>query len=666
MAILLLLALTACHSPTDDTDETAAPPDDSDSGGPSAECVAPADPAVPTDAWQATTEPPAGGIWSFVAAPGGVPMYAGSHNTGAWVSNDRGSTWSSLPVMVTHTLADLAVSPEDPNTIWRSSGGLLERSTDGGRHWSSLPLGSLGQPPSLVYALAVTPWSGARLYGVDNMGKSFVSTDGGDSWTQNGTINIQLSERGADPYADHMWRILPEVAEGGRVVFTDGSSLFTSDDGGASWQARFTGKVGGHALVRDPSNPTHLLIGASDGLLESHDEGSTWTLRTDVGTQLELASWSDDGSWMVMASPDTLYVSTDAGATFTARPFEWTAVEAVAIVGDSRLVMSWLDGAAVSDDRGVTWTDASSGLVDDGMSVLTADPACPHRVITASRCTGGLLTSSDWGNGWGHVNSYFHYVMAVHFDPQDPTTVWAVSDDVVKVSHDAAQTWTTMHQQYHFHGFAVDPEDSDTLLMGSVGSGEEADSTMNVYRSTDGGVTWQTSSTGLPASEASAHTILHWPGNPDVVLLGTYKGEDFSHFSGNGIGLYRSTDRGLSWSKTSLPATDIAWITAAGSSAIATTEDGLWRSTDEGVTWTRVDGPAGYMLSVDVVGDRGLALAQDGNVWRTDDAGATWTAAPGGLAQPPNSYLAQIRVSADGTVGWATVFNEGVYRLGLE
>lgn len=666
MSIIVFLALAACHPDTKPVDDSAPTPDDTDSGGPSAECVAPADPAVPTDAWQLTTQPPAGGIWSFVAASGGVPMYAGSHNTGAWVSNDRGASWSALPVIVTHTMADLVISPTDPRTVWRSSGGLLERSTDGGFHWSSQPLGSLGQPPSLVYSLAVTPWNGSRLYGVDNMGLSYVSNDGGASWTQGGAINIQLSERGADPYTDHIWRLLPEVAEGGRALFTDGSSLFTSDDGGASWQARFTGKVGGHALVRDPGDPQHLLIGAVDGLLESFDEGSTWALRTDVAGGMTLSAWAEDGSWLAMASPTTLYVSTDDGATFSATPFDWTAVEALAIVGNTRLVLSWLDGSAISDDRGASWTNASSGIVDAGMSVLTVDPACPHRVITASRCSGGLLTSTDWGNDWHHVDSYFHYVMSVHFDPQDPSTVWAVSDDVLKVSHDAGETWATTHQQYHFHALAIDPEDSDTLLLGSVGSGEEADSTMNVYRSTDGGVTWQTSSTGLPRSEASAHTLLHWPGNPDVVLLGTYKGEDFSHFSGNGIGLYRSTDRGLTWSATSLPAVDIAWITAAGDSAIATTEDGLYRSTDEGATWTKVDGPEGFMLSVDVQGQRGLALAQDGDVWRTDDAGATWVAAPGGLVQPPNSFLAQIRVSSDGTVGWATVFNTGVYRLGLE
>ena len=671
MVAISLLALFGCHGPKDAADDSVAASDDSAADDthtvePDPECFTPADPAIPTDAWQLTTDPPSNGIWTYAMGPGGVPLYAGSHNTGMALSTDRGSTWKQLPVMITHTLSDLAVSPVDAQVVWRSAGGLLERTTDGGWHWESQPLGSIGQPSSLVYDLAVTPWNGDRLYGVDNRGQSSVSVDGGASWTTMGDIAIAMSDRGSDPYANHAWHTLPEVEEGGRVLFTDGSTLFTSDDGAASWQARFTGKVGGHSLVRDPGDPDHILLGASDGLLESFDEGENWTLRTDVGDGLELSAWSADGTLLAFASQTALYVSTDDGAHFTSTPMDRVAVEALAIVDNSRLVMSWLDGSLVSDDRGATWVNASDGLIDTGMSVLTVDPVCPHRVYTASRCSGGLLSSTDWGNDWHHVDSYFHYVMSVHFDPQDPSTVWAVSDDVLKVSRDAGETWEIRYQQYHFHAFAIDPEDSNTLLMGSVGSGEDADSAMYVYRSADAGATWTKASTGLPNSEASAHTLLHWPGNPDVVLLGTYKGEDYSHFSGNGIGMFRSTDRGTTWTATTLPAVDIAWIAAAGSSAIATTEDGLYRSTDEGVTWVKAEGPSGYMLSVDFQGNRGLALAQDGHVWRSEDAGATWFEAPGGLDGPPGSFLAQVRVSVDGTVGYATVYNKGVYRIGLE
>lgn len=655
----LALLVLACHGKAD---RDSLPGDDTaDSSDPA--CTEGPAPAVSSDAWEPAGLPPGGGIWTYAMGPGGAPLYAGSHNTGMWSSADLGATWVAQNTPVSHTLSELAVSPADPLTVYRSAGGILERTSDGGQAWTVLPLGVIGVEE--VYDVAVAPWNALRLYAVGNTGTTHVSVDGGDSWTTTGTIPTELSGSGEDPYKNHDWRLLPEVAEGGRALFTDGSSLYTTDDGGVSWQPRFSAKLGGRALVRDPADPAHLLLGATDGLLESRDEGDSWTLRADAGTDLHLAAWAEDGSWLAVASMDTLYVSEDAGVTFTARPFALDGVEALAIVGSSRLVMSWLDGSAISDDRGGSWTDASDGIVDLGMAVVVADPSCAHRVITASRCSGGILTSTDWGASWAHVDAYFHYVMGVHFDPSDSSTAWAVSDNVVEVSHDGGDTWSTALRQYHFHGLAVHPDDPDTVLVGSVGSGEYADSAMSVYRTTDGGATWASSSEGLPGGEASAHTLLYWPGNPDVVLLGTYQGGDVSHLSGEGVGLYRSDDGGSSWSLSSLPETDIAWLDAAAGGVVATTEHGLYRSTDEGRTWGKLDGPEGFMLSVDFEGDVGLALAQSGETWRTDDGGATWAAAPPSPVQPPSSFLAQVNVSADASMAWVTVYNAGVYRLSL-
>lgn len=660
---LLALFVLGCHggkdAPPPATDDSDSPPD-----SPADDACTAAPPAdVPTDAWQATGTPPGGGIWTYAAGPGGTPLYAGSHNTGMWVSTDQGSSWTPAKVVVTHTNADLAVSPANPDTVYRSAGGVLQRSTDRGQTWTVLPLGTIGVEE--VYDVAVTAWNPQRMYGVGSTGISHVSTDGGDTWTTLGTIPVEPVMVTPDPYMNHAWHLLPEAVEGGRVLFTDGYSLYTSDDGGQTWQSRFAAPLGGHSLVRDPTNPAHILIGAADGLLESFDEGTTWTQRSDVGPNLDYSAWSEDGSWLALASDDHVYVSTDGGAHVTAQAHDWPGVEALAIVGSTRLVMSWLDGSAISDDRGVTWTDASGGIADLGMSVAMTDPACAPRVLIGSRCSGGVLQSTDWGTVWGHVDSYFHYVMSLHFDPENADNVWAVSDNVVEVSHDAGASWTTVLRQYHFHGLAVHPEDSDTVLLGSVGSGEYSDTTMNVYRTVDGGAHWEKSSTGLPTSRASAHTFAYWPGNPDVVLLGTYQGEDVSHTSGEGIGLYRSTDGGASWTQADLPATDIAWLAATDGAVVATTEDGLYRSTDEGVTWTKADGPQGFMLSVDFEGPTGMALGQDGRTWRSDDAGVTWSAGPSTPAQPPNSFLAQIALSADASMAYATVYNSGVYRLRL-
>ena len=235
---------------------------------------------------------------------------------------------------------------------------------------------------------------------------------------------------------------------------------------------------------------------------------------------------------------------------------------AALIQDDGRLLVANHMGVAVSEDRGVTWADASEGLVDRGMSVVAADPTCPARVFAASRCGGGVFSSDDYGTTWSAVDEYFHYVMEVSFDPIVADRVWAVSDDRLMRSDDAGVTWDEVWKRYHFHGFAVHPEDPDLLLLGSVAQGVWADTSAHVYRSEDGGETWGDSSTGLPESEASAHVIRYWPGNSDVVILGTYKGGDVSHATGEGVGLWRSADGGETWSQVAPDAQDIAALKA--------------------------------------------------------------------------------------------------------
>lgn len=679
MRAMWLLALLACHGPKDTSPETGddTAPETGESGdtAPDSEDTAPIDcgeggspPSLSTTAWSPTDTPPASGIYTFAAAADESLLYAGSISTGAWRSSDRGGTWTPLRIESTHTFGDMLVAADDPLLIYRSSGGVAQRSRDGGDSWETLPLGDMStSPPNAVLDMAITPYDSERVYGLTFDGRVWRSTDGGDSWEERAELILFTDPHPMNPYDSHPWTFLPDLEPGGRALITDGYGLYRSDDDLGTWQPSFNAPVGGRTLMRDPLDPDHVLIGAEDGLLVSHDGGSTFS-HLAMGTALQHAAWAPDGSWLVFGNETTLYVSTDGGESFEAKDVPVTLDGDLWIGADGRLLAAHTDGLVVSRDRGDTWEESSEGMEDPGMSVIVQHPACPNVVYTASRCGGGLYRSEDYGAGWVHDHHYLHYVMGVFWDPRDDARAWAVTDDRLLRSDDGGLTWDDVWTRYHFHGFAVDPEDSDVLLMGSVGSGEWADTQAHVYRSEDGGAHWEDSSTGLPGSDASAHTILHWPGAPDVVLLGTYKGGDVSHSRGAGIGLYRSTDRGASWTKTSLPEDDVAWLTEGAGGVVAATGDGLWRSVDEGLSWERLDGPSGQVLSVDFSGEVGGAYLHDGTAWFTSDGGESWAERSDGLRSAgggAGTELGAIVIAADGRMAWVTDYNHGVARIGL-
>lgn len=129
------------------------------------------------------------------------------------VSEDK-KTWeqrSSLPI------ADLAVSPDDPDTIVVTTQQGLGVSGDGGRTFQALP----GTP-----VLVLITWTEqGSIVGVDPNGGVQVSEDGGRTWTERGTAGGQPAALTAD--GDDVF-----------VATTDGR-VVESSAGGATFRTRY-------------------------------------------------------------------------------------------------------------------------------------------------------------------------------------------------------------------------------------------------------------------------------------------------------------------------------------------------------------------------------------------------------------------------------------------
>ncbi len=264
-----------------------------------------------------------------------------------------------------------------------------------------------------------------------------------------------------------------------------------------------------------------------------------------------------------------------------------------------------------------------------------------------------MLGKLEWRNVGPHRGGR---CVAVAGDPAQPLTFYfgSTGGGVWKTT-DAGSTWCNVSDGFlgtaSVGALAVAPSDpnvlyvgmGETTIRGNVTHGD------GVYTSTDGGATWR--HCGLTETRHIAKIRIH-PTNPDLVYVAA-----FGHLFGPNAerGLYRSTDGGATWDNIlhvseTAGAIDLSmdphnprllyctfWeasrtpysLTSGGPGS------GLWKSTDGGDTWTDISRAPGFPTGV--LGKIGVAVspAQPGRVWalveaeaggvyRSDNGGASW------------------------------------------
>jgi photosystem II stability/assembly factor-like uncharacterized protein len=211
------------------------------------------------------------------------------------------------------------------------------------------------------------------------------------------------------------------------------------------------------------------------------------------------------------------------------------------------------------------------------------------------------------------------------------------------------------------------PTDPDIVYAGSASGG--------LWKSTDGGDTWTTSTAELPTLGVGAVEVLPW--NSDIVLIGT--GEATMNIGRvGGVGVLRSTDGGNTWGPTDL-SYPVAGLYGHGfhvmesnpatGTILAGATDGLWRSTDEGMTWTAVRTGGDYYDVKWKPGDASRVYTVKGeddggnNVKVSTDDGLTWAKA--GTGQPLGYQIGKTKIAvspAEPDWIWANYTNSQTWR----
>ncbi|HRK20370.1 MAG TPA: hypothetical protein PLX06_01085 [Fimbriimonadaceae bacterium] len=253
-------------------------------------------------------------------------------------------------------------------------------------------------------------------------------------------------------------------------------------------------------------------------------------------------------------------------------------------------------------------------------------------------------------------------ILDIESPSNDPNKLYiATADGGVMLSINGGTTWTPLFDKENagsIGDIAISHSNPDVIW---VGTGENTSTRSahygdGVYKSTDGGKTW--TNMGLKESKRIGQIVID-PKNPDIVYVASmgylYKG-------GGDKGVYKTTDGGKTWEQIlkgeneftgfidiAMDPKDSRVLFAASHDRLRRAwnirENGpgaaIYKSTDAGKTWTKLD--AGLPKGNDV-GRIGLAIhpknnqfvyaffdvkgqGGGGQIWRSKDSGKTWAKA---------------------------------------
>lgn len=263
-------------------------------------------------------------------------------------------------------------------------------------------------------------------------------------------------------------------------------------------------------------------------------------------------------------------------------------------------------------------------LMSGRISDLEGHPS-NNRIVYAGTAGGGVWKSSNGGASFEPIfDDYIQSIGKVCVDPHDPDNTlyvgtgetWtrnstSIGDGLYKTS-DGGQNWNKLPLEgsERISNIIVHPKDKNTIYVGELGALWGDSETRGVFKSTDGGQTWD--KIFYVDQKTGCADLIMDPNDPNVLYASMWEFRRTAwsfNSGGTKSGLFKSVDGGKTWKelRNGFPKGKLGRIAVAvapSNSKIIysviesefTEQNGLYRSDDSGASWEKLNGDFGLVV----------------------------------------------------------------------